>query len=246
MKNLFIAAVAILSLTSCHNDDDAGTVVLPKSGSDIYEDGETVLANFEFDGNKLKRITWTDDSYETYEYENGKIKYINLYIDGELYVKKTFTYDGDKLATVTDDDLIELWREVVTYTYNSNNSVSIEEYDMDLEDGEDAIPELNATGALTITNGNITKFVRTYTSGVTETNTYTFDNKYDPYKNVAGFDIMKLAEREGGVNNYLSYTLTSNEVNTTTTYINTYNDDGYLTKAIASTSGSISTSTYNY
>ncbi|MHA3788194.1 hypothetical protein ACX0HA_08295 [Flavobacterium hauense] len=248
MKNLFITALTLLFLTACHNDDDAAKTsgLLPKSGSDIFEDGETILADFEFDGKKLKRITWNDDSYETYEYENGKIKYANQYIEGDLVIKKTFEYDGDKLLRVTADDLDVLEREVVKYTYNNNNTVSIEEYGQDLEE-EGEIPELYATGVITLTNGNITKFVRTYAANnATETYTYTFDDKKGPYTNVEGFDIMKLSECEGGVNNYTGFTVASEDTNFTTTYTNTYNTEGYITKAVGNTSGSITTSTYDY
>jgi hypothetical protein len=248
MKNLFITALTLMLLTSCHNDDDAAktSALLPKSGSDVFEDGETILADFEFDGKKLKQITWNDDSYETYEYENGKIKYASQYIEGDLVIKKTFEYDGDKLVKVTADDLDVSEREVVQYTYIDNNTVSIEEFDQDLEE-EDELPELNATGVITLTNGNITKFVRTYViNNATETYTYTFDDKKSPYTNVAGFDVMKFSEREGGANNYTSITLTSDESNFTTNYTNTYNTQGYITKAVGNTSGSISSSTYDY
>jgi len=246
MKNLFITALTFLFLTSCHNDDDAKTPeLLPKSGSDTFEDGEIVNANFEFDGKTINRINWDDNSYEDYTYENGKIKYINQYIEGDLVIKKTLEYEADKLVTVTADDLDILQRKVVKYTYDSNNTVSIKEYDLDLEE-EDTTLYLNATAELTLSNGNITKLVRKYSEGPVETHTYTFDNKNGPYKNVSGFEIMKFAELEGGVNNYLTHTFAGDEQNFTAVYTNTYNTQGYLIKSVGSTSGQVNTSTFDY
>ncbi|MES2485537.1 MAG: hypothetical protein V4581_06260, partial [Bacteroidota bacterium] len=151
MKKVLIAAFSFFALASCGNDDDTTTapaaVLLPKSGVDIDEDG-TLTSQYEYDGNKPTRSTWSDDTYETYTYADGKLQHMDYYMEGVLTVTTTFAYDGNKLASVTSDDFEYQLEDVIQYTYEGSSTVKIKGYIKDLEYPEDPL-QLNDTGVLT-------------------------------------------------------------------------------------------------
>lgn len=221
-------------------------ILLPKSDTNEFDTG-IENGQYEFDGNKLMSITWddVDQSRETYTYQDGKLINTFFYWGDELVVKKTFAYNGDKLASLTAMDYDAEIEELTEYTYNTDSTVSIKEYGR-LVDEDNEPMELSSTGVLTLSNGNVTKFVRTSIEGtVMNTYTYTFDDKHSPFSNVFANDISILAELEGGVNNYTGYTV-SGDQDMDVTIANFYNEQGYLIKATQTTSGISTNSTFKY
>ena len=233
MKKLFcLFGLSALLLTSCSSGDSASTStesdVLVKKTVETYAlDGSTVTTNYTYNGKKLVKSTDSDGYHDDYTYTGDLITKIATIddSDGTLIQEQIFTYNvSSQLATyvIKDYDSDEGNRE--TYVYNSNGTVSITTYVGNTTTQTVAL----STGTVHFTGGLVTQVdldvndVAPYTS----TQTYTYDTKNGPFKNVTGMDKFSFIGGESGdvVHNVLTdhYTSTlSSDVDTITTY--TYN-----------------------
>lgn len=242
MKKVFtLAAIALFTMVSC-SDDDSNPTNNPGNNTNpvlvtqmtIIEDGDSpYTANYTYDGNKIIKATYNDGTYEDYFYNSdNKVTNIKLYDSGVVTEESNFTYNtsGQLSSEVSLEGNVGYKTE---YTYNSDGTISYEDYEGNLESQD----ILLGSGTLTVTNGNITQDV-IVGGEITETWTYTYDNKNNPFKNVAS--AMELLLYNGGseiggvVNNSTSLTVNysqfeENEVYTTTY---TYNGQDYPTQSV--------------
>jgi len=231
MKKIFtLAAIALFTLTSCSdNDSDATTtteenVVLVKKIVVTDEEG-TITQTFTYDANKITNVVSSNGDEDKWYYDNNDhIIKIEYYEDGVLQYEDIFEYNANGQVVAN------YWREVnydyaekTAYAYNANGTISTVETWGDLSEQT----HVDGTGIITLTNGNITQYAFTSSSGPTTINNFTYDDKNDPFKNAVGHEVMTLIIPEGGVNNILT---SVDEGNNNYTLTHTYNSDNYPTK----------------
>ena len=239
MKELiYILSVTILMLQSCSSGDSSS------SGSSSILCKKQVNGTFVFDyiynGNKMDRIIVNGQLNTKYYYTGDLITKNEGYIDNQLRWITTFTYDNGKLSTrllvdLNPDADPEITSGLkTTYTYNSNNTISYEEYDVKATVQSTS----SSTGIITLLNGQVVKSESTY-----GTTLVTYDNKNSPFKNVTGFDKLMPAFLYGvyQINNPITIEYYDNSA---TTFYYQYNEQGYPISWYAiNSSGSSSNST---
>ncbi|OIQ21121.1 MAG: hypothetical protein BM557_05045 [Flavobacterium sp. MedPE-SWcel] len=246
-------------MTSCSDDDSTTTDPV---NNDVFvtkvvdnEAGEILTFNYTYEGNKIIKNTFNDGSYEDYSYNSdNKVTGISYYNEGGTLSEQTnFLYTSGQLTSIVSLDQDIGIGAKKTFTHNTDGTIDYEEYTGDLN----TQTVLQATGVITITNGNLTEDV-SYDGGVvseatTETWTYTFDNKNNPFKNIASFnEIMLYENEETGYVNTNNVTSLSIDYGTETdnyTVVNTYNSQDYPTVSVETDDNditSIDTKTYTY
>jgi hypothetical protein len=199
-KHLYLLSASLLFLFSCSSDDSSSTenptnsqnLLLSKTVEDDAVFGNTTT-NYTYNGNKLVEINRYDEESDIYTYTGNlitKIEKFNIYYSGtpdeitELVSTDLFEYNSNnQLVEFKTTDPNSQSEKVTTYVYNSNNTVTFEQY----ENYPGNTPELLKTGTITIQDGEISKLqvVKTYDSF---TDNYTYDSKNSMFKNVVGYD----------------------------------------------------------
>lgn len=204
----------------------------------IETDSEgTLTGTFEYDGNKLMKITYTDGSKDVYTYANNKLSKRELYEGGVIVQTDTFEYDSNgKLKHFYSTDESNEVNHHNVYVYNANGTITVKEYTDETENN------LFETYTLTLTNGNIVSYISENYS-----NTYTFDDKNAAEKNTFAIDVMNLAWHEGGVNNMLTLHFDNNGNNIQEiTAVYTYNSNNYPVSCVNTFDGEVTTIQYIY
>lgn len=204
MKKIFyLISFSLIFLTSCSSDSSTESTSSNLLLKQIVE-GDAVfggsLTDFTYNGNKLVEIKRNIDSdiySDIYTYTGNvitKIEKFQVYNVGtpdeqtNLLSKDEFQYNANnqlvQFKTTTPGSDME---RVTTYVYNSDNTVSLEQY----ENSPGSAPELLKTGTITLQNGEIVKLqiVKEFDS---YTDNYTFDTKNSIFKNVLGYDKLLL------------------------------------------------------
>ncbi|PWS30955.1 hypothetical protein [Pedobacter paludis] len=240
LKLMMVAVVAVMSIASCKKDQ----VEDPITESSCKISTIDVLYNGAPDG-KLK-----------FAYDDlGRIK---SYTDDAGFVTP-YTYDGDK---ITVDEGVETFIFSVTggkvVKLAIKGSTNTEDYTYDAAGYLTTITDfrggtLNFTCNLTYTNGNLTKFVETYTGGDTYTTIYEYSADLatttklyvDPIIDAVGTDLPSTYFGTLSKNLLVKSTRTSTGQPTTYSNINNfiYTKDA-SNKCISATRTGIST-TYN-
>jgi len=254
-KLLFLFCTVTFVLTSCSNDENSSpednpsedNSVLPKTISYIYPNttlGTNSTSTLKFDGNKIVSIT-KYDSKTKFTY-NGDFIIKQEVLDLDLQGNETkdkevlYTYENGKLKTRIFKENITVnypdgqYIEKVVYTHSSN-LISYINYRVD----KDTKAEVKSSeGTLTYTGGNLVKEVQIVGS-LTRTRTYEYDTKYNPLKNILGFDLLLNEISEFGRNNVIKTTSISSDFPTQANYITTYiyNDNDYPGKKTSLTGG---------
>lgn len=204
-------------LQSCSSGDDSS------SGSSAILCKKMVIGTsvteFTYDGNKMDRVMVNGQLVAKYYYTGDFITKHEIYIDNQLSLINTYRYVNDKESTRIDvhfEGSITYGLKTI-YTYNSDDTVSFEEYSGTATEQN----TLNSIGIITMLNGQVVKIGRSY--GIT---LVTYDNKKSPWKNVTGFD--KLIPTPDfvtqGNNNVVTIKYPNNPISN---YYYQYNDQGY-------------------
>jgi len=238
MKNILLLLIAVTAF-SCSEDDSAivtnpeptpaGDVVLLRKK--ISTNNQNVYTSiFNYDGNKLMSIVNSDGYKYNYTYQNGKLAMQQIVdAEGVIETTSTYTYTGDKLSeyrSVTSFEDTNFGNKVI-YTYNEDSTISTKYYDLTNNGNTET---LKHNGLYTLTNGNITSYIRTLVgTGRTYVLNFTYDNKNNPDKNKFSNMVETLTWGSGGNNNILSISdITGSPITDhTTTYTYTYNSDNY-------------------
>lgn len=244
MKKFFALASAILIITtSCSGDDDASTnnAILLKKAVVTGEDGHSNIFEYDYDGNRLTKITIGDDEDTflslNYTYSGDKLIKLERNEDGEVTARTIFAYDAQGKLSSTTTSIYNVWEndsyvQKTEFTYNANGTVSYE-----LFTGIENNLEFASNGLYQFENGNIVGFTIFNTDNV-----YTYDTKNSPTKNTFAIDIINMELRQGGPNNILSYTGDGQPF----TYTYTYNAANYPVMAEQNIGGSVYTTQYYY
>ena len=255
MKKLLLLFVALtLVLTSCSSEENSSLEnsseeysVFPKTISYIYPNttlGTNSTSTLKFDGNKIVSISKYDS--KTKFIYNGDFIIKQEVFDLDLQGNETkdkevlYNYENGKLKTRLFKENITVnypdgqYIEKVLYTHSSN-LISYINYRVD----KDTKVEVKSSeGTLTYNGGNLVKEMQVVGS-LTRTRTYEYDTKYNPLKNILGFDLLLNEINEFGKNNVLKTTSISSDFPTQANYVTTYiyNDNDYPSKKTSLTGG---------
>lgn len=237
---LMMAAIAIVTMTSCSDDSNSSTDdnnnpadnTLIKREVVTYTNGGGYTAEYSYIGKQLNRVDYGDGDYDKATYELNTLKKYEVFHGGHLYMDFTFDYGANgRVAKITERVIQEQgsgaepelfsvrMREL---TYQSDNQISYQEYL-----GDQDHLQIGVTGSYTFENGNMVRLVRGDSNQV-----MVFDAKNSPYKNIIGMDKLTLIDYyRGPINNILSYSYAITAPQTsTTTY--SYNGNGYPVSAV--------------
>ena len=230
MKKLIaMAAVAMtMMMASCSGDDSESTDNPSENGPlltkmiETFDDG-SYTTTYHYNGNKLVSITGESGGGTELTYTSDKLTKMESFSDdGELQIKEIFQYhpDGKLAANISSAYFgFELPTSKTTYTHNSNGTISYEVYLGD----ETSQTELTETGTIIMQNGNVVS-VNSESDGEEYIDTFTYDNKNAPLKNIHAYDVIVLTSHLG-VNNVLTAHYGEEDRQSSSTY--TYNADGY-------------------
>lgn len=241
-------AIAFLPLlwTSCSSSDSsdnpAPTDLLVKTVKVNYTDPSQTDSDllFTYEGNVLKTIKDAGVLIQEYIYTNNKLTRINFPADN-MYTLIEYNSEG-KIAQyiVNEVDYDVATKYVITY---SGNTFTRTLYDGDLT----SQTELSGTETVTVQNGNITQDVRDYISN-TETGTFSYDTKNNPFKNINNYDVFIILDMEivGTANNPTTINWPGSLGLVTESY--TYNASDFpVTQMLKSSDGSlVATTSYSY
>jgi len=244
-KFLVLFGALTLSLTSCSSDDSSSdsqdtpnppvssVLVLLKKNISTDANGNKIITNLEYDGNKIIKMTRegsTDGFYFTY---NGNlITKEEFKYNGNVELINKYEYDSNNflISYVSTKPMDEYGRKE-EYKYETDGSITVNTF---------AGGKFNGTHMQTYSNGNLVKIVMTDPFNYVFTEEYEYDNKNNPSKNILGFN--KLINRSGGegslssVNNTLKYTYSASANNNSPDVYKReiiYNNSGYPTKIIS-------------
>lgn len=222
MKKLIcLISVTLILLQSCSSGDDSSSVstsILCKK-----EVNGTFVFDYIYNGNKIERSLANGKLNRKYYYTGDMITKIEEYNDNQLRWITTFTYDNGMLATRLFVDLNPDADPNITsgdktiYSYNSNNTISYDEYVGTATEQS----KYSSTGIITLLNGQVVKNEAAY-----GTTLVTYDNKNSPFKNITGFDKLMPSYNVVilGSNNPITIKYYDNIINT---FYYQYNEQGY-------------------
>lgn len=242
-KSLILIILAVLTI-SCSSDSSSNQtfsgVLIQKTIQQFTNGSPSITTFYHYNGAKLTSVT-SDDFLYKYFYSGNLIIKEEIYHTNDLAYVLDFDYDPQ-------NRLIQYKREAVgpgqifrnVYHYNTDNTISVDEYFI-YETGSEE--ELTQAKYYMSSAGEIEK-MENYNGTVTETATFTYDSKNNPFKNVLGMD--KLLIPGGFYSNVIHqvYTGYPPEVSDVTSEF-TYNSDNYPI-AMSRTIGTNQDSTMQY
>lgn len=246
---LMMAAVAIVTMTSCSDDSNSNTddnndntdnTLLKKEVVDYTSSGTDYTATYSYFGNKLVQVSYGDGTYNKATYTDNNLTKYEMCSGNDVMRDVIFEYDGNnKLIKTSERTFNNSGTEPVVmgirmreFTYQDDNTIAFNEYN------GTSVNNLTAgvTGSYKFNNGNLVRLVR----GDTDEN-MVFDTKNSPYKNILGMDKLAMVDQFfGPKNNLTSYSyvtpMTNHVWNTTYTYnANNYPVTGTTTGFYANT-----------
>lgn len=240
-KLLYFFTFLMVLLSSCTSDnDDSSSLVLLTRYVETLEDGSTFTMNFNYNGNKLLGSTGDFNSSTTVTYTGNLITKIEYFRAGTLTQENIYEYNSnDKLINSKRNEYSSSgnYGTSVDYTYNSDGTVSFSKFSGDLN-----FPlTLSSEGYFTFdSQGRVTSAI--HENGYEET--YMYDVKNSPYKNVLGMD--KLPFELDYANNFVNNFISRNDPYSGSDFTLTYNSSDYLISEIEDDGEEITTTQYYY
>ena len=248
MKKLVVVLLGFLFLcNSCSTNNSTGlNSNLPKKIVTTESNGQQSITTYEYNDNKLVSST-LNTSGQIYIFNNtytgNLITNKETFANGLQIYKDEYTYDLDKLVYGKTIDIVRSIEYRAAYTNNSDNTIDIvySNYDM-----QTAIETITSTAKMYFSNGNlIKKEINNLTSTpYTQTITYAYDGKNNPFKNVLGNRVIDY-NSNNTITEYFTSTYQGSTPNTSN-YSYTYNNAGFPTKKVYSSSSTTSTTEYFY
>ena len=245
-KLLYLFSASLLVLSSCSSDDDTTATVLLKKASYVSTGG-SFTTDFTYSGNKL--VSWVDSfgDKKTFTYTGDLItKIVDTDDKGNVDYTTEFTYTNGKLTSEISLETGDDYKYKTKYVHNTDGTISFEEFRVAVATGKEE--KYGDIGKYTFKNGNLVKKEKSY-YGTNSSETYEYDAKNNPFKNVVGFNLFVDDEEGAYVNNIVKRTYPNS--NSTDTYTNTYeykyNAEGFPTEQKDFYNGaSYGTTTYTY
>lgn len=235
MKKILLAGLVLL-FCNCSKDneaqqDDSLNGTLLKKIVYIDDSGNKEEYSLAYEKNKLTSITLNSNSTQfngnlrLFTYSNDIITKITTFNNDELYSIEEYNYKNGKVDSYSIDYLKDPYKERTTYTYNTDSSVTFNEFSTYKPTDQES---KDATGKLFYDNGNIIKVEKF------ENVEFEYDNHLNPLKNILGFNLLldKLPYffGAGAVNNCTKISeidLIPTPSTITTEFEYSYNEKGY-------------------
>jgi hypothetical protein len=230
----FFGFVALFA--SCSSSDDSNLesseILLKKL---IQTSGEeTYTTIYSYNGNKLVSASSSDDESIFYEYNGELLTTIKFFFNGNLSNIITNSFDASgRVVGVKNLSIGANQGFRAVYTYNDDNTISVATYYGDAENQE----TVDTPGKYFMdANGEIEKYERYGNSG-TQTTTYTYDSKNNPYKNIEGYnDLINITGRNFNVTSVIS-TNSDDSVLAENAIEYSYNAENYPVNSVNNNSG---------
>lgn len=188
----------LLSLSSCDDASsdpaDTNTLGLPKTISELYQDGSQVgnlNGKVTYDGSKIVQIYYNDAQKKVFTYTGEFITNIEDYQAGVVRFEHTYTYDNGKLIEYDSQDLLTGNNDHITYTHNTDGTISYIQI-FSFSGRQDWKKE----GLLTFENQNLVQDVAEFSFyGISDeynliVNVLEYNDKQNPFKNISGYSLL--------------------------------------------------------
>lgn len=226
MKKIFVVILFAVLAISCSSDsssDQTFSGVLVKKTIQEFTNGSPSITTFyHYNGAKLSTVT-SDDFLYKYFYSGNLIIKEEIYHTNNLAYVLDFDYDQQNRLIQYKREAIgpgQIFRNV--YHYNPDNTIFLDQYFI-YETGSEE--ELTHAKYYMSSTGEIEK-IENYNGTVTETATFTYDSKNNPFKNTVGLD--KLLFPGGFYSNIISEVYSNYPPGVSNvTFEFTYNSDNY-------------------
>ncbi|CAN1505183.1 hypothetical protein MCETHM1_00618 [Flavobacteriaceae bacterium] len=247
-KLLYLFSATLLVLSSCSSDDDTTsapttTVLLKKSS--YVSTGESFTTDFTYSGNKLVSSVDSFGDKTTFTYTGELItKIVDTDNKGVVDQTTEFTYTNGKLTSEISLETGDDYKYKTKYVHNTDGTISFEDFRVAVATGKEE--EYGYIGKYTFKNGNLVKKEKSY-YGTNSSETYEYDAKNNPFKNVVGFNLLVNDEEGAYVNNIVKRTYSNSTDIYTNTYEYKYNAESFPTEQKGFYNGAsdgISTFTY--
>ncbi|WP_343617802.1 hypothetical protein [Flavobacterium sp.] len=247
-KILCLVGAIAFTFASCSKDDNDSSnnssAILVKKITE-FENGSPKTRTIQYDGNKIVSITEEHGSQTKFTYTGNQITKIEEFDENGLSNGASEYGYTNGLMTSYVEKYDDTYNHKTKYVHNNDGTVSFEQFKVNTLTGVEE--KYGQSGKLTFKNGNLIKAERSY-NGFDSVDTYEYDAKNSPFKNVTGFNL--LLDDDQSVNNVLTETQTSGDnLNTSViTYKYTYDANGYPTEKITTfpNGNSVITETVKY
>lgn len=205
-KFLYVLSISFLIFQSCSSVDNPNSNtsnILCRQIVTTFSGGDVETINYTYDNNKLVSIMLftQNTSYKTLVFYTGNLvtKTEDYDINNILEGKDTYSYNSNnELITHVHayanriNFVYQAQRTV--YTYNSNGTITSTLYGGDLINQNTLV----SSSTLSYSNGEISSEVKQGSS--TSINTFTYDTKNNPFKNIVGYDKIVITNPGAGLN----------------------------------------------
>lgn len=198
MKKTIFFLIALMALSCSSDSSNSNTIVLLKKLTYTSNGNPNPTEiTYTYQGNKLYQQFKNGVLSVQYYYAENLIDHLEIYSAAGDHVAEVFiyTYDAQNRlikALIHNVDLSEdTFKE--TYTYNSDGTVLVEKFRFSLDDWSAYPPSKFFFDS----KGEIVKKVYYLSNGTTHTETLSYDEYPNPFKNVVGFD--KLLDQVQGM-----------------------------------------------
>lgn len=185
MKKVLLFLALIFLIISCGNSDESNNnppFIGVKLTSIQYISGN--IDTYSYIGNKLNMITNTVGTYRKFIYQGDYIVRVEFYSSSnQLTDVVDFTYNGGKLIKTKNYAIDGSYDRETNYSYNNDNTINVDDV---LYNGTTLISDEHLKYFIN-SDGNLYK-TETPTGGLV--NTFQYDNKNTPHKNVTGYNLL--------------------------------------------------------
>lgn len=244
IKKILIASVAIV-LLSCSRDSDSPSDTAPiliKKINYLSNTGSVEGSmNFTYNGDKIIKLETSDGEEKVeYTYTGDDISKTINYVNNNITEINEYFYTGGKLTSQKITNAIEPnLNQTITYNYVNDNLVKYSE--IRGYSSNNGVVTLHTTSyEVYLSNGNLNKIISTSANSGTITETYSYDDKNNIFKNVKGFIKIMMFDADGeyGLNNLKNSTrsqsLSGTNLTSSLTKTYTYNSNNFPTKMTSS------------
>lgn len=219
-KIISILCILTIILSSCSGDDSASqsNVVLLTKMIQTFESGNPIETTYQYNGNRLTKIFYGNLAYAEVTYSGNLITKIQQFQNNELIQEIRYEYENNKLVNFKRFEYDDNYGTNIDYTYNADGTVAFEKFS-----GSLSSPLAPSVTGVFVLNSSGEVISAQYFNGYLQT--YTYDTKNSPFKNVLGMD--KLAFDDDSANGFIHNLILEEDLyySTTTTY--TYNSGNY-------------------
>lgn len=211
-----------LTLLSCSKDAESTSsqtsLILPKKINYIENTSNDKVGKdtyFTYNGNKIVSDIYDGKSKNIYTYTGDFITKVESFYYAELTYTIDYTYTNGKLTSMTEKEPLYP-SKMTNYVHNTDGTV--------------LYSSTYGKGKLTFKDGNLIEDA----SETNGTETYEYDTKNNPFKNILGTSVLLYSFKDSGAhynaskNNYIKRTDKYNgNISVLSTSIITYNSNGY-------------------